>query len=99
MVCFHLGSGILNTQQDKQFDKLYVWVIQTIFSLQLLFGCCNGKLLLERIGRGPGQQRPPAGLLTYRVLLEIGLLLVKDKEEVGSRYKEKEIRGRLEVLV
>ena len=39
-------------------------------------------------------------LLTYRVLLEIGLLLVKDKEEEeGKRYEEKEIRGRLEVLV
>ena len=53
-----------------------------------------------RIGRGPGQQRPTAVLLTYSVLLEIRLLLVKDKEEeMGSRYEVKEIRGRLEVLV
>ena len=62
--------------------------------------CESQKRFPYRIGRGPGQQRPPAVLLTYRVLLEIGLLLVKDKEEeVGSRYKEKEIRGRLELLV
>ena len=56
------------------------------------------KRITSRIGRGPGQQRPPAVLLTYRVLLEIELLLVEDKEEEeGSRYEEKEIRGRLEV--
>ena len=62
--------------------------------------CESQKRFPYWIGRGPGQQRLPAVLLTYRVLLEIGLLLVKDKEEEeGSRYKEKEIRGRLEVLV
>ena len=48
---------------------------------------------------GPGQQRLPAVLLIHRVLLEIGLLLVEDKEEKGNWYEEKEIRGRLEVLV
>ena len=62
--------------------------------------CESQKRFPYWIGQGPGQQPPPAVLLTYRVLLEIGLLLVKDKEEeVGSRYKEKEIRGRLEVVV
>ena len=41
------------------------------------------------MGRGPGQ-RPPEVLLTYRVVLEIGLLLVEDKdEEEGNRYKKK----------
>ena len=62
--------------------------------------CESQKRFPYRISRGPGQQRPPAGLLIYRVLLEIGLQLVKDKEEQeGSPYEEKEIRGRLEVLV
>ena len=53
-----------------------------------------------RVASGKASGVKPNGLLTYRVLLEIGLLLVEDKEEeVGSRYEEKEIRGRLEVLV
>lgn len=35
-----LNEVILNTQQLKLFDRLFVWVIQTIFSLHLLlFGC------------------------------------------------------------
>ena len=62
--------------------------------------CESQKQFPYQMGRGPGQQRPPAVLLTYRLLLEIGLLLVKDKEkEEGSWYEEKETRGRLEVLV
>ena len=57
--------------------------------------CESQKQFPYRIGWDPGQQRPPAVLLTYRVLLEIGLLLVEDKEEKkGNWYKNKQTEKR-----
>ena len=62
--------------------------------------CESQKLFPNRISWALGQQQPPAVLLTYRVLLEIGVMLVEDKKKVeGNQNEEKEIRGRLEVLV
>ncbi|KAK3552176.1 hypothetical protein QTP86_005104 [Hemibagrus guttatus] len=46
-----------------------------------------------RIGRGPGQQRPPSVPLTYRAPVEIGLLLVEEVEERGE-CTDRERRGK-----
>ena len=49
---------------------------------------------------GPGSTTTASSAVNLQGTVEIGLLLVKDKEEEErSRYKEKEIRARLEVLV
>ncbi|KAK3545931.1 hypothetical protein QTP70_016970 [Hemibagrus guttatus] len=47
-----------------------------------------------RISRGPGEQRPPSAPLTYRALVEIGLLLVEEVEE-GGECTDRERRGKV----